>query len=325
MNKTGGQEQKMYGEAVSLVDMTASGKERPWKVKKIANERLASVYTEVDEKKAERLKECCEYLHFRIYEDGTKKLDRMSNCRVRLCPICNWRRSLKVYANMTKIMDGLESDNLAFLFLTLTVENCKGEQLSETIDNMMYGWKKLTLNKAFKKIVKGTYRGMEVTHNINPMSTWYDTYHPHFHCVIAVKPSYFKSKDYISHEKWVAMWKQAMAIEYEPIVDVRRVKGTTAKAVAEMAGYAVKEDDYIIPEDWELTIRTVKILDQALAKRRFVSYGGVMRDMHKKLNLDDEEKGDLVNIGDDEKERDKDYKLQAYRWFTGYNQYYAIE
>jgi plasmid rolling circle replication initiator protein Rep len=324
MMKQGGQEEKLNFEAEPLVDCSASGKERPWNVKKIANERLASVYSGINENKAARLNECCELLFFKVYEDR-KELDKMNSCRVRLCPLCNWRRSLKVYANMIKVMDGMESENFAFLFLTLTVKNCEGEKLSETIDEMMYGWNKLTKQIAFKKIAKGYYRGMEVTHNINPLSTSYDTYHPHFHCVIAVKPSYFHSKDYISQEKWQAMWKQAIAINYEPRVDIRRVKGTTAKAVAEMAGYAVKDEDYIIPEDWMLTERTVRTLDQALEKRRFVSYGGVMRDMHKKLNLQDEESGDLVRIDGDELADEKEFKTMAFRWFTGFNQYYRVE
>lgn len=286
----------------------------------MANEMLSIAYEEVNSRKAERLRECGGFLSFVIKEDGTKKLKHMDSCRVRLCPLCAWRRSLKVHAHTTQILDAMEGD-YAYVFLTLTVKNCTGEELSDTIDLMMAAWQRLTQRKAVRKAVKGWYRGLEVTHNVNHLSPSYDTFHPHFHTLLAVNKSYFTGRDYLSKDAWTDLWRQSLKADYEPVLDVRRVKGNNSKAVAEAAKYTVKDADYIIPDDWDLTVETVRILDAALDGRRLVAYGGAMKEWHKKLNLDDEVDGDLVNVGEEETDAAETTREEAYFWHTGYSQY----
>lgn len=40
----------------------------------------------------------------------------------------------------------------------------------------------------------------------------------------------------------------------------------------------------------------VKDLEKALSYKRLISYGGLLKEMHKKLNLDDVEDGDLIKV-----------------------------
>lgn len=89
-----------------------------------------------------------------------------------------------------------------------------------------------------KAAVHGWYRGIEITHNLDRNSPEFDTFHPHVHVVLVVKPSYFTSKYYLSQARWTELWKRATGIDYTPIVDVRKIKGDTAKAVAEATKYA---------------------------------------------------------------------------------------
>lgn len=306
-------------QAEILSDKSSTGRERPWREKKMANELLATAYESVNPDKSGRLRQCGDFLTFTILTDGNKKLKTMNSCRVRLCPLCTWRRSLKVQAHTIEILNAM-GDKYAYLFLTLTVKNCSGAELSDTLDLMFDAWKRLMERKQFKQAVKGWYRGLEVTHNTDWTSQSYDTYHPHFHVVLAVNKRYFTS-DYIKHEDWVNLWKKSLRADYVPVVDVRRVKGHTAKAVAEAAKYSVKDADYIIPDDWDLTIGTVRILDKALENRRLVAYGGLMKELHKKLNLDDEESGDLVNVDQDNSAAEPTEREEVYWWFTGYRQY----
>lgn len=286
----------------------------------MANTLLALAYDDVNERKAERLRECAVFLEFTVLEDGNKKLKTMNSCRVRLCPLCAWRRSLKVYHNTKAIMTALEG-KYAFLFLTLTVRNCKGSELSETIDLMMAAWNRFVQRKAIKQAVKGWYRGLEITHNTDPKSPNYDTFHPHFHVAIAVNKSYFKNRQYISQEAWVDMWQQSAKLDYKPIVDIRKTYGNTAKDVAEVAKYSVKDGDFIFPDDWDLTVDTVRTLDEALNNRRFVAYGGEFKELHKLLNLEDEEDGDLIHVDEDSSTAAATDKTQFFFWHTGYNQY----
>lgn len=303
-----------------LSDVTAKGKERPWGEKKMANTILALAYDSINEKKAVRLRECANFLSFSLKADGSKKLKTMSSCRVRLCPMCAWRRSLKVHAHTVQILDAMNQE-YAFIFLTLTVRNCTGEELPGTLDQLMAAWQRLSQRQAFRKAVKGWYRGLEVTHNVNHLSSAYNTYHPHFHTLLCVNKSYFRSRDYLSKEAWAKLWQESLQIDYEPVIDVRKVRGSTSQAVAEAAKYTVKDGDYIVPEDWELTLDTVRILDDALDNRRLVAYGGLMKELHKQLNLDDEVDGDLIHVGDDDSAADETDQTVDFFWHTGYQQY----
>lgn len=317
----------------TLNDVSSSGRKRPWREKKMVNLKLSKSYKDLaaDEdniyyaNKAQRLFDCGDFLQFEVSENGKQKLIAMNSCHVRLCPVCTWRRSLKIFSQTNKIMDSMNQEyEYNYIILTLTVENCEGRDLSNTLDDMFKAWGRFSKRKEFRNSVIGWYRALEVTHNVDRSSDSYNTYHPHFHCVLAVRKGYFKSEnEYISHEKWTSLWAESMRLGYKPSVDVRKVKGNTARAVAEVAKYAVKDGDYLVTNDWDLTKDSVKILDKALHKRRLVAYGGVMKDWHRKLNLDDVIDGDLVNVGDDDNKLVTDEgRLLTYVWNVGYNQYF---
>ena len=277
-----------------LQDVSATGRERPWGDKKMKNELLAVAYDEINPKKALRLRMCATELTY-AHIDGKAKLVGADFCRVRLCPMCGWRRSLKVAAQTITIVDAIKADHrITYILLTLTMRNCEPHELDGAITALLRAYNKLTNTDDYKAAVKGSMRTVEVTHNIEK-----DTYHPHIHALLAVKPDYFRSKSYITQERWTELWQRVLKADYVPIVDVRKVRGQTGKAIAEVAKYAVKDSDYIIPDDWNMTEVTVRVLDAALANRRFVAYGGLLKDYHKKLNLTDADKADLVTINED--------------------------
>jgi len=306
-------------------------KEKPWRIKKLKTLQLADSYKRIGfDNKSFRVENCSCQLVFKVNkETGEKKLDNMKSCQVRLCSMCNWRRSLKVYGQISRIMDkALKEKDYRFIFLTLTCKNVEGKDLSETIDKLFHAFKKLSERKVFKKAVKGWFRALEITHNLDKNSKDYDTYHPHFHIILAVNKSYFTDKDYyISQEYWTNLWKSCMKVEYIPIVDVRAFKTNTkkaaAKAVAESAKYTVKDNDYLIPDNEELTDKTVMTLDDALSGRRLIAFGGELRRIHKELNLDDPIDGDLKDTDNEEDilREDIKYNMVIYDWNVGYKQY----
>jgi plasmid rolling circle replication initiator protein Rep len=88
------------------------------------------------------LSHCATWLLFRRYHaDGSLKLEKADLCRGRFCPVCNWRKSLKMYAQMQKVSTALLKTfpTARFLFLTLTVKNCSGADLAQTLDDMNAG------------------------------------------------------------------------------------------------------------------------------------------------------------------------------------------
>lgn len=287
------------------------------------NELLAAAYDGIDPAKAARLRSCCTTLIYRAV-DGGKKLEHANFCRVRLCPICQWRRSLKTFSQAEHVIRAMCTDRpYRFVLLTLTVRNVFGDMLSRTIDDLFDGWDRFSRLVEFKSAVRGWYRGLEVTHNFDAASGDIGTFHPHFHVLLAVNPSYFTSRDYLSQAAWTELWRRSMRLDYVPVVDVRRVRSIDSGAVAEVCKYAAKDADYIIPDDWQMTVDTVGILDPALANRRLVAFGLEMRRWHRKLHLDDSDQGDLINLdGEPVMPPDPGLRRYIYCWYTGYRQYF---
>lgn len=321
--KQQGLSQKLYlqlDENEVLEDRSSTGRKRPWREKKMANEYLAQVYEQINPSKSKRLRECGDYLVFGKKSDGSMKLVCANSCRVRLCPVCNWRRSLKIFSHMTAIMEAAKSYKYRYIFLTLTVENCVGEDLSDRITAMMQGFDRFQRRKAVKQVAKGWYRALEITYNKDR-----GDYHPHFHVILAVNRSYFtNTRYYLKQSEWTQLWRESMRLDYNPVCDVRKIKGDTTKAVAETAKYAVKESDYLL-QDEDLSREIVEVLDKALDKRRLIAYGGIFKELHKKLNLDDEVDGDLINTDVKEKDLSDDEKNEiAFVWASGLKNYYKI-
>ena len=94
-------------------------------------------------------------------------------------------------------------------------------------------------------------------------------------------------------------------------------------AVCEVAKYTVKSGDYVLPWDWDMSCKSVEVLDKALANRRLVAYGGIMKDWHKKLNLDDEIDGNLIE--DSETPNGEVIREVCAFWNVGYQQYLIMD
>jgi len=324
-----------------LIDVNKDGKVTDWQGKKLKTIELAESYRRLGEEfksKHYRVRDCGTFLEFKKFiNDNSMKLNKANFCKVRLCPMCSWRRSLKIYGQVSKVMNEVSKNNdYDYIFLTLTTRNCKANELSQSIDNIFNGFKKLTKRKRYKQSIKGHFRALEVTHNLNINSDWFDTYHPHLHCILVVNKSYFTdTKSYITQEEWATLWKNVLRVDYTPIVDVRRFKDRNGKgiekSIAETAKYTVKSDDYIIHDDVTnevietLTDDAVFILDKALAHRRLTAFGGILKEYHKKLNLDDAEYGDLVNTDNEELREDLEFIIERYSWNIGYKQYLRVE
>lgn len=199
-----------------------------------------------------------------------------------------------------------------WMFLTLTVRNCAVDQLGVTLTTMNAAFQRLKDRKEFKPVL-GWIRTTEVTRGHDGSA------HPHFHTLMLVPPSMFSGRDYVTHYRWVELWRECLRIDYDPNVDVRAVKPRapadgesvvflTAEvirgAVAETLKYSTKPADMVADPDWflELTKQT--------HKRRFVATGGVLKNV---LRLEQETDEDMVT-GDDIAEGTDDGSRLAFGW-----------
>lgn len=274
--------------------------------------------------RAGRVLNCGSFLEFHLTEEEVK-LHKANFCKDRLCPTCNWRRSKKIFAQVSKVMDCLQADGLRFLFLTLTVKNCKFHELPETVNALLQAWGKLMKKSAFRKAVCGSFRVLEIT--VNKKNC---TFHPHLHSILAVNPSYFTSREYISARKWSELWQASCDLEYTPIVYVEAVKSgklddvganmelpqkTFYSAAKEVSHYIAKGSDYLNGEFEELLPR-VSALAEALEGRRLATFSGVFKDAAAQLRLDDMENGDLVHTETEVRE-DLVQVIVRYVWRAG--------
>lgn len=309
-----------------------------WQRKKINNLELANSYKRLHLKNKTSIKfsknkyltvgSCSSYLQFAVDATGQRTLQNANFCKDRLCAVCNWRRSLKIFSQAYEIMQVATKEEYEFLFLTLTQKNVKSEELKSEIDKMIKAFNLLSKDKKFKSAAKGYFRALEITYNQKR-----DEYHPHFHCVLAVKKSYFKSKSYLSQKKWCDLWKKYMKLDYTPIVDVRVFKTATdeelSKSVAEATKYTVKDSDFIIRTKSkkkvkeEKTDEVVETLAIALHRRRLTAWGGRLKEIYQELNLEDAESdsANLVNCTEDENVKNAQHILITYRWSVGFGNY----
>jgi plasmid rolling circle replication initiator protein Rep len=150
-----------------------------------------------------------------------------------------------------------------WIFLTLTVRNCPITDLRDTLAEMNVGWKRLIGRPEFSAAL-GWVRATEVTRGKD------GSCHPHFHCLLMVRPSYF-GKNYVTQARWRELWQSVMRLDYPPVVDIRIVKGDMNKAVCETLKYSVKPVDMVDDPAWLLqyTKQTHKL--------RFISSGGILK------------------------------------------------
>jgi len=302
-----------------LVDKNSRGKERDWRGRKILSLKLADIFKELQYKKTfvERVISCGDTLQFIQNQDGNLKLYQAYFCKNKLCPMCNWRRSMKYSYQTSRIVDEAikQSPKGRFLFLTLTVKNVEGQALNSTISQLTKSFDRLFKRAKVQRNLLGYLRSVEVTHNENDK-----TYHPHIHVLMMVRPSYFQSKkDYITQKEWSDMWSQSLKVDYVPMIDIRTVKETgkgLRGAVLETAKYPTKPI--------KLDVENKQVVDDlynGLYRKRQLGYGGLFKTIKKQLALDDAENGDLVHTSDDKENISKGTEIIAI-WNATKQNYY---
>jgi len=281
-----------------------SPKDKPWDKHRASADRVQTIYTNHEYSRyADRMRQCSQQLGFALEAQDTGefrlRLRQARFCRVRFCPVCQWRRSMMWRARFLRALPKvLEAHPKArFLFLTLTVRNCPIEELRDTVKAMNTAWQRLAQRKRFP--ADGWIKAIEVTRNDQDGSA-----HPHIHAVLMVKPSYFSGKTYIKQSEWTELWQSCLRVDYTPMVHVQVVKprSTTATdavgaglldALLETFKYGVKPSDLVADELWLIE------LTEQLHKTRAVAIGGILRDY-----LSEEDPEDLIHGEEDPEEEE---------------------
>lgn len=304
-----------------------------WRTLKLKSSAVSHVMIGNDKywiKRSERMLECGSILRFAVARTGDKRLISAQFCRDRMCPACQKRRSLAMFHQVKDVCLSLQGEykSTAYLLLTLTVPNVPVEKLKSEIDLMNKAWSSLSKKVEFKKSIWGWFKALEVTYNSKA-----DTYHPHFHILLAVPAKYFKGTNYINQARWLELWQMATKNPSITQVDVRRIKPNPKRpestaiesAAAEVGKYATKPSDYIekvSSDEYKANKKVVRDLALNLKGRRLTAFGGRMKEHYIKLQLKDVESDDidLIHVSGDDNLVDA-VMVQMYRWNVGFKQY----
>ena len=269
-------------------------------IKKAANKQVLKYCISSSQRQKElKISNCASHIGITNI-DGIAKIVQADFCRERICNVCAWRRQAKFLVSTQPVLDICSGRGYQFIFITLTVRNATYEELKQSMDNMFHGLKNFYNNRKIKKAFKGYIRSVEMTYN-----NYDNTYHPHIHILAAVDSDYFTDDEkYISQESLSEIWKQSARLDYNPIVDIRKVD-STEKAGLETLKYSLKPSSYI---------EAISAFDKILKGRRLISFCGIIAKIRKDLKLNDDD--NMLDI--DKKEKIISYDLYKFDVNGGY-------
>ena len=230
--------------------------------------RIQRLFT-FDEKIKNKICDCGRYIQLNTKKHyGTaeikKQVEQAYTCKYRYCPLCNYYRICSISPQMVKALEEQQSKGDKILFLTLTVPNCQYSNTRQTISNMNYSFKKMSMLPFFKDSVNAWIRTTEVTFNTKGEA------HPHFHIALAVNDNYLKGKDYKTTREWSQIWAKAYKSDRPLIVDIRKAYKSKKHSkrdldihstVKELSKYCIKSTDLQrikTPENMEIIFNQLK-------------------------------------------------------------------
>ena len=233
------------------------------------------------DRRSEHIQVCGSMLQFLkernlVSEEIRRRLVKGNFCKYRFCPMCQWRMARKVCREVLGRLRTIDEQHngVALLFLTLTIKNEPLKELNRTIKHLSQAFQRLQQSKQYKSAVYGSIRAIEFLGD----NTEQGECHPHFHCLLVVPKSYFKSRDYINFEEWTNLWQRSLRVDYRPIINVQRVKpkgkmSAIVAAALEVVKYSVTSSDLE-----KLSKEDFQELDRQTRKIRQYNYSGEMKD-----------------------------------------------
>jgi plasmid rolling circle replication initiator protein Rep len=279
-----------------------------------------------------RQQKCANYLTFAVTPEGMKlrqtywttksgkKIAKIRFCRSPGCVLCEGRRAMcwqcRAFDAAPRILANYPG--CVLLFLTLTLKNPLIDNLANCLVAMQEAWRQMSreyrvIKSKTGKILRtegnaqwqalGWLKSLEVTKSGDSHC------HPHYHVMLLMPPKYFCSgggySGYMKTEEWGNMWAKYMKLDYQPIVDIRQIKGDWKQAIPEVCKYTAKPSDLIESQDW-----LVKYISQIKRVRRS-ELGGCF----KKYFRDDDGQENLINFEEQQEMlEDADAPIVEFAW-----------
>lgn len=187
----------------------------------------------------------------------------MRYCKSRVCQLCNRNRSGRLINAYSEQLKGRK-----YKFITLTLPNCKGEDLKRTIEEMKIVF--LYVRRKFareNRVINGLYT-IETTYNWKS-----DTYHPHIHSLIDldVVESFELTK------QWIAAWEKR---GIRCSTQAQNIKNADERAISEVFKYAIKFDTTVVNDNGKTVLKysaeSIDTMVEAVwGKRMVITFGDI--------------------------------------------------
>lgn len=202
--------------------------------------------------------ECPECGAFHVYST--------SLCRDRLCPVCAWKSSRRLFYRAVAAIQTLELElPHQYLHCVLTLQHSKRDCLRDHLNVLTRAYGRFRRFSAMKS-VDGSLRSIETTHGEHG-------FHPHIHAILTVP----RTAAHITEDAVRDAWRRALNSGYSPQVSLTEAYSVDAEndifsAVAEACKYALKPGT--LPELDDADLR--EFID-AVRGVRMVSSDGVVK------------------------------------------------
>lgn len=244
-------------------------------------------------KRGFRMQDCARFIKISVCPACHRSIGSSASlCRDRVCPTCAWRLSAQQGAEMLHTLSFINDlTDYDALFLTLTVKNCAGELLADTLALMSAAWNRLLSRRKNRAMIKGTARAVEITYNKNTR-----TFHPHYHVIILVdKLKHSPHTTGVLNAYFNKEWQTAAKLAYIPITDIRTIENKALaeydtdeaarykKAILETFKYTIKDDNLA-----EMPLSQFRQYVEAVQGKRLVAYTGIIKEARAELDFTDE-------------------------------------
>lgn len=279
-----------------------------------------------------------------------RKLAKANFCKDMFCIECAKRKSNFLYHNLHQIMkEAKEKYNQEFAHMTLALENSTTENLNKGIDKLLYGFKLMMKRAKFVRAFEGYFRSLEITYNEEEdtyhvhlhvivsfnkneyFDKKYKKYISHdtlvrefatatetvtreevksmklkdIRVTSFIKKIYDKNDERIMTEEFKKVLEKDEKLKYND-----RKFDEFSNAISESAKYVTKFVDILDIKDEEKKVEVLKVLSEALFKRRKNSYGRLFKELARKLKIqefEDLSDDEIIHADDSERDNYKNY------------------
>lgn len=279
-----------------------------------------------------------------------RKLAKANFCKDMFCIECAKRKSNLLYHNLHQIMkEAKEKHNQEFAHMTLALENSKAENLNKGIDKLLYGFKLMMKRAKFVRAFEGYFRSLEITYNEEEdtyhvhlhvivsfnKNEYFDKKYKKYISHDTLVREFATATEIVTREEVKSMklkdirvtsfikkiydkndenvmteeFKKELEKDEERKFEKKRYEEYDS-AISESAKYVTKFVDILDIKDEEKKVEVLKVLSEALFKRRKNSYGRLFKELARKLKIqefEDLSDDEIIHADDSERDNYKNY------------------